>query len=77
MNTCQFRIEDIFFVVSRELNGPAQLQALPAFAEVDGASLKKCCVTMPRGVRDAATYRVADDDLRACAWASSRSNTMR
>ena len=35
MNTYQPRTEDMQFLLSRVLNAPAQLQALPAFAEVD------------------------------------------
>eukprot|EP01034_Spumella_vulgaris_P024677 gene24677-31047_t len=35
MNVYQPRTEDMQFVLSRVLNAPAQLQALPAFAEVD------------------------------------------
>ena len=35
MNTYQPRTDDMQFVLSRVLNAPAQLQALPAFAEVD------------------------------------------
>jgi len=35
MNAYQPRTEDMQFVLSRVLNAPAQLQALPAFAEVD------------------------------------------
>ena len=35
MNAYQPRTDDMQFVLSRVLNAPAQLQALPAFAEVD------------------------------------------
>ena len=35
MNTYQPRTDDMQFLLSRVLNAPAQLQALPAFAEVD------------------------------------------
>ena len=36
MNAYQPRTEEMHFVLSRVLNAPAHLQALPAFAEVDG-----------------------------------------
>lgn len=36
MNAYQPRTEEMQFLLSRVLNAPAQLQALPAFAEVDG-----------------------------------------
>jgi alkylation response protein AidB-like acyl-CoA dehydrogenase len=35
MNTYKTRTDDMHFLLSRVLNAPAQLQALPAFAEVD------------------------------------------
>ena len=35
MNAYQPRTDDMQFVLSRVLNAPAQLQALPAFSEVD------------------------------------------
>ena len=35
MNAYQPRTDDMQFVLSRVLNAPARLQALPAFAEVD------------------------------------------
>ena len=41
MNAYQPRTEDMHFVLSRVLNAPAQLQALPAFAEVDADLMKQ------------------------------------
>jgi hypothetical protein len=35
MNAYQPRTEDMHFLLSRVLNAPAQLQALPVFSEVD------------------------------------------
>ena len=36
MNAYQPRTDDMFFVLSRVVDGPAQLQSLAAFEEVDG-----------------------------------------
>ncbi len=41
MNAYQPRTDDMQFVLSRVLNAPAQLQALPAFAEVDAALMQQ------------------------------------
>ena len=41
MNAYQPRTEDMQFLLSRVLNAPAQLQALPAFAEVDADLMKQ------------------------------------
>ena len=41
MNAYQPRTEDMQFVLSRVLNAPAQLQALPAFAEVDAELMQQ------------------------------------
>ncbi|MBP6503336.1 MAG: acyl-CoA dehydrogenase family protein [Rhodoferax sp.] len=41
MNAYQPRTDDMFFVLSCVLDGPAQLQALPAFDQVDGALMQQ------------------------------------
>jgi hypothetical protein len=41
MNTYQPRTDDMQFLLSRVLNAPAQLQALPAFAEVDAELMQQ------------------------------------
>ena len=41
MNSYQARTDDMFFVLSRVLDGPAQLQALSPYAEVDAALMQQ------------------------------------
>jgi hypothetical protein len=41
MSTYQPRTDDMQFVLSRVLNAPAQLQALPAFAELDAELMQQ------------------------------------
>ena len=42
MNAYQPCTDDMAFILARVLQGPAQLQALPAFAEIDAARRRQC-----------------------------------
>jgi alkylation response protein AidB-like acyl-CoA dehydrogenase/DNA-binding MarR family transcriptional regulator len=68
MNVYQPRTEDMHFVLSRVLNAPARLQALPAFAEVDAELMKQVLDEAGKFVADVIAPLNRDGDEIGAQW---------
>jgi alkylation response protein AidB-like acyl-CoA dehydrogenase len=69
MSTYQPRTDDMQFVLSRVLNAPAQLQALPAFAEVDAALVQQVLEEAGKFVGEVIAPLNRDGDEIGAQWA--------
>jgi alkylation response protein AidB-like acyl-CoA dehydrogenase len=69
MNAYQPRTDDMQFVLSRVLNAPAQLQALPAFAEVDAELMQQVLDEAGKFVGDVIAPLNRDGDEIGAQWA--------
>ena len=69
MNTYQPRTDDMQFLLSRVLNAPAQLQALPAFAEVDAALMQQVLEEAGKFVGEVIAPLNRDGDEIGAQWA--------
>jgi alkylation response protein AidB-like acyl-CoA dehydrogenase len=68
MNAYQARTEDMQFLLSRVLNAPAQLQALPAFAEVDAELMQQVLEEAGKFVGDVIAPLNRDGDEIGAQW---------
>ena len=68
MNTYQARTDDMQFVLSRVLNAPAQLQALPAFAEVDADLMQQVLEEAGKFVGEVIAPLNRDGDEIGAQW---------
>jgi len=69
MNAYQPRTDDMQFLLSRVLNAPAQLQALPAFAEVDSDLMKQVLDEAGKFVGEVIAPLNRDGDEIGAQWA--------
>ena len=69
MNTYQPRTDDMQFLLSRVLNAPAQLQALPAFAEVDADLMQQVLDEAGKFVGEVIAPLNRDGDEIGAQWA--------
>ena len=69
MNTYQARTDDMQFLLSRVLNAPAQLQALPAFAEVDADLMQQVLGEAGKFVGEVIAPLNRDGDEIGAQWA--------
>ena len=69
MNAYQPRTDDMQFVLSRVLNAPAQLQALPAFAEVDPDLMQQVLDEAGKFVGEVIAPLNRDGDEIGAQWA--------
>jgi len=69
MNAYQPRTDDMQFLLSRVLNAPAQLQALPAFAEVDAALVQQVLEEAGKFVGEVIAPLNRDGDEIGAQWA--------
>jgi alkylation response protein AidB-like acyl-CoA dehydrogenase len=69
MNAYQPRTDDMQFVLSRVLNAPAQLQALPAFAEVDAELMQQVLDEAGKFVGEVVAPLSRDGDEIGAQWA--------
>ena len=69
MNAYQPRTDDMQFLLSRVLNAPAQLQALPAFAEVDAALMQQVLEEAGKFVGEVIAPLNRDGDEIGAQWA--------
>lgn len=68
MNTYQPRTDDMQFLLSRVLNAPAQLQALPAFAEVDADLMQQVLEEAGKFVGEVIAPLNRDGDEIGAQW---------
>ncbi len=68
MNSYQARTDDMFFVLSRVLDGPAQLQALTPFAEVDAALMQQVLDEAGKFVSEVVAPLSRDGDEIGASW---------
>jgi alkylation response protein AidB-like acyl-CoA dehydrogenase len=68
MNAYQPRTDDMQFVLSRVLNAPAQLQALPAFAEVDNDLMHQVLEEAGKFVGEVIAPLNRDGDEMGAQW---------
>mgnify|MGYP000412621741 FL=1 len=69
MNTYQAHTDDMQFLLSRVLNAPAQLQALPAFAEVDADLMQQVLGEAGKFVGEVIAPLNRDGDEIGAQWA--------
>ena len=69
MNTYQASTDDMQFLLSRVLNAPAQLQALPAFAEVDADLMQQVLGEAGKFVGEVIAPLNRDGDEIGAQWA--------
>ena len=68
MNAYRPSVDDMNFVLSRVLNAPAQLQALPAFAEVDADLMQQVLDEAGKFVGDVVAPLNRDGDEIGAQW---------
>ncbi|MCZ4311913.1 acyl-CoA dehydrogenase family protein [Comamonadaceae bacterium G21597-S1] len=68
MNSYQARTDDMFLVLSRVLDGPAQLQALSPYAEVDAALMQQVLDEAGKFVTEVVAPLSRDGDEIGASW---------
>ncbi len=75
MNSYQPRTDDMFLVLSRVLDGPARLQALPPHAEVDAALMQQVLGEAGKFVAEVVAPLSRDGDEIGASWSDGAVTT--